>query len=309
MKIKVLLCCFFFQGVLLCSNAQSPFLVVLGTTQDGGSPHLGCSKKCCEILFSSPDPSRKVVSLGIVDPLEKKYWMLEATPNFTTQASWLNELCGFQHHDLPDGIFITHAHIGHYTGLMYLGREVMSSNQTPVYAMTRMKGFLIQNGPWSQLVNLKNINLKNINPGIETKLSNSISIIPFKVPHRDEFSETVGYKIIGPQKTILFIPDIDKWGKWNKKIIDEINDVDMAFIDGTFYDEEEINYRDISEIPHPFIIETMHLFKDQEQLVKSKINFIHLNHTNPLLDTTSQQYKSVTDNGFSVAFFKQKVNL
>ena len=158
MKITVLLCCFFFQCVLLCSNAQSPFLVVLGTTQDGGSPHLGCSKKCCEMLFSSPDPSRKVVSLGIVDPVEKKYWMLEATPNFTTQVSWLNELCGFQHHDLPDGIFITHAHIGHYTGLMYLGREVMSSNQTPVYAMTRMKGFLIQNGPWSQLVNLKNIN-------------------------------------------------------------------------------------------------------------------------------------------------------
>ena len=83
----------------------------------------------------------------------------------------------------------------------------------------------------------------------------------------------------------------------------------MAFIDGTFYDEEEINYRDISEIPHPFIIETMHLFRDQESLIKSKINFIHLNHTNPLLDTTSQQYKLVTDNGFSVAFFKQKVNL
>ena len=170
------------------------------------------------MLFSSPDPSRKVVSLGIVDPIEKKYWMLEATPNFTTQASLLNELCGFQHHNLPDGIFITHAHIGHYTGLMYLGREVMSSNQTPVYAMTRMKGFLIQNGPWSQLVNLKNINLKNINPGIETKLSNSISIIPFKVPHRDEFSETVGYKIIGPKRLFYLYQILINGGNGIKKL-------------------------------------------------------------------------------------------
>ena len=36
-----------------------------------------------------------------------------------------------------------------------------------------------------------------------------IKVNPFLVPHRDEFSETVGYQIEGPNKTALFIPGIN----------------------------------------------------------------------------------------------------
>eukprot|EP00957_Ditylum_brightwellii_P156501 11911053-Ditylum_brightwellii.AAC.1 len=62
----------------------------------------------------------------------------------------------------PDGIFLTHAHIGHYTGLMYLGREALGAVDVPVYAMPRMRSFLKNNGPWSQLVSLGNINIQNL---------------------------------------------------------------------------------------------------------------------------------------------------
>ena len=121
--------------------SQSPFIVVLGTTQDAGSPQIGCTKKCCSDLFKNPDPSRNVVSLGIVDPKDSKFWMIESTPDFIKQSKILKEMSGFSHTELPDGIFITHAHIGHYTGLMYLGRESASSEKIPVFTMSKMKGF------------------------------------------------------------------------------------------------------------------------------------------------------------------------
>ena len=291
------------------SISQSSYVVVLGTTQDAGSPQLGCNKKCCFNLFETPDYSRKVVSLGIVDSKANKYWMIESTPDFVTQSKMLKEICGFDHGELPDGIFITHAHIGHYTGLMYLGRESISSKRIPVYTMSRMKGFLMQNGPWNQLINLNNLSIKNMDTQQPVQLSDDIQIIPFLVPHRDEFSETVGFKIMGPNKSILFIPDIDKWGKWNKDLAIELKTVDVAFIDGTFYDSEEINHRNMAEIPHPFVVETMEMFRDEDEKTKSKLHFTHLNHTNPLLDTTSTQYKEVILNGFSVSNFKQIVNL
>lgn len=288
---------------------SNPFLVILGNIQDAGSPHMGCEKSCCKNLFENPDPNRKVISLGIVDPEEKKYWMIEATPDFTEQCNALKKIAVFEHGKLPDAIFLTHAHIGHYTGLMYLGRESYNSANVPIYAMTRMKGFLIQNGPWSQLLKLENIKINNIDHLQEIELSSRVSISPFLVPHRDEFSETVGYEIKGPNKTILFIPDIDKWGKWNQNLLDKIKTIDMALVDGTFYDSKEINYRDMSEIPHPFVVETMELFNKESNKEKSKIKFIHLNHTNPLINSSSNERKELENKGFSVGEFKELIHL
>lgn len=294
---------------LIGQQSPRPFLIVLGTVQDAGSPHMGCKKKCCEKLFINPDPTRKVVSLGLVDPANNKTWMIEATPNFPVQCKLIKDEAGFSNKETPDGIFLTHAHIGHYSGLMYLGREAMNSSDIPVYAMTRMKGFLIQNGPWNQLVNIRNIKINNIDNNQILELSNQLSITPFLVPHRDEFSETVGYLISSSKKKIVFIPDIDKWGKWNQDIIALVKSADLVFIDGTFYDDSEINNRDMSEIPHPFIVESMELFKDLSLKEKAKITFIHLNHTNPLLDSTSNQRENVLKKGFKIAEFKQIVEL
>lgn len=288
--------------------AQQPSIIVLGNIQDGGSPHIGCTKKCCASLFQKLDPERKVTALGISDPARKSSYLMEATPDITSQLKLLKEYSQTIS-DIPNGIFLTHAHIGHYSGLMYLGKEAMNASQVPVYAMPRMKTFLEQNGPWSQLVNLKNIVPKNIGNGVAVTLSNDLQIIPFQVPHRDEYSETVGYKIIGPNKKALFIPDIDKWEKWNKDIRQEIAAVDYAFIDATFFDAEEIDNRDIKEIPHPFIIETMRLFEAMPITEKKKIYFIHLNHTNPALLKESKQTKLILQKGFNIARFKDEFKL
>lgn len=284
-------------------------LIILGTVQDAGSPQIACAKNCCKKLFLNPDSSRRVVSLGIVDYDSETKWLMEATPDIAKQINHLNTYCSFSEKAVPDGILITHAHIGHYTGLMYLGKEAMNANNVPVYAMPKMSDFLKSNGPWSQLVENENIKISPINADLEIKLSKNITVIPIKVPHRDEFSETVGFKIIGPAKKVLFIPDIDKWQKWDKSIVDEVKACDYAFIDATFFDSEEINNRNIAEIPHPFVIESIELFKGLNEKDKAKIHFIHFNHTNPLLMDAHEKTKAVFKNGFRVSKLNQVFKL
>ncbi len=284
-------------------------IIVLGTIQDAGSPHIACKKGCCADLFEHPDPTRKVVSLGLIDHENEKNWIFEATPDLPTQIKILKNQSLFSEKETPDGIFLTHAHIGHYAGLMFLGREAMNAQKVPVYAMPRMKNYLETNGPWSQLVGLQNISLQATQEDASIVLSPTLKVVPYKVPHRDEYSETVGYIIEGPTKKVLFIPDIDKWKKWEKDIINVVSSVDYAFLDATFYDASEINNRDISTIPHPFVIESMDLFKNLPVKEKNKIYFIHFNHTNPLINPNSEQAKKVIENGFHIAKFKEILKL
>lgn len=283
-------------------------LVILGTIQDAGSPHIACKKECCVNLFKNHSIHRKVVSLGVIDPQNGKTFLFEATPDITTQLKKLKGLASIEK-ELPDGIFLTHAHIGHYTGLMYLGKEATNASSTPVYAMPRMKSFLESNGPWSQLVTNSNIVLHGLTDRHEIQVTSNLKVTPFTVPHRDEYSETVGFIIEGPSKRVLFIPDIDKWDTWERSIIEAISEVDYAFIDATFYDGVELNYRDISEIPHPFIIESMVLFNNLPQSEKTKIHFIHFNHTNPVLNPESEAYNTIINNGFNISKIHDLIQL
>lgn len=273
-----------------------PYLYVLGIAQDGGYPHAGCEKACCREVWTALE-SRKLVScLALIDPVSGENWMLDATPDFKDQQYRLKQESG---KDL-DGIFLTHAHIGHYTGLMHLGREVIGTSDVPVYAMPRMKAYLQTSGPWSQLVSLNNIALQSLQADSIIQLNERLQITPFRVPHRDEYSETVGYRIDGPNHAAVFIPDIDKWERWDRNVDSLLQTVDYAFLDGTFYQNGEIVGRDISEIPHPFVSESIARF-EQVAIDPESIIFIHLNHTNPLLRTDSPERQELLRKGYGLA--------
>ena len=310
------ICIFFGSGFLSCnSSTENEFetnstieLIVLGTTQDAGSPQIGCKKECCKKLFLNPVANRMVSSLGLIDKRTNKSFLFDATPDIAQQLKYLQK-SSKSTTEVPDGIFLTHAHIGHYTGLMYFGKESMNSDSVVTYTMPRMTNFLANNGPWNQLVNNKNIKLIGIENKTTIQIGDSLSVTPIQVPHRDEYSETVGYIITGPNKSALYIPDIDKWQNWEESIIAYIKQVDYAFLDGTFYDGKEINHRDISEIPHPFVIESMKFFKTLSKEDKSKIHFIHLNHTNPLLNHGNNAAQVVKKEGFNTAKLYSKFPL
>jgi len=279
------------------NHPDSVSLIILGIAQDAGAPQISCKKDCCKNRFGKSSPKEKVVSLGLIDQIENHYYLFEATPDIVEQ---MNNLLG-ENKSAPNGIFLTHAHMGHYSGLIHLGKEAMNAQKVPIYAMPRMREFIQTNGPWSQLVTNNNIALQDLKDQEAIELSAQLKVKPFLVPHRDEYSETVGYKIFGPNKSALFIPDIDKWHLWDKDISLELKKVDYAFIDATFYDAAEINNRDISQIPHPFVIESMERFDSLPITERQKIVFIHLNHTNPLLKKQSKKYQLVLAKGYRVA--------
>ena len=273
------------------------YVMVLGVAQDAGYPQMNCKKECCKQAWENPDLQRTTSCLAIVDPISKEQWIIDATPNIKEQLQLLKQKTGTEK---LDGILLTHAHMGHYTGLMHFGREVMGTDNLPVFAMPKMKTFLQENGPWSQLVKLENINIKALKSDSTFSLNERIKIKPFLVPHRDEFSETVGYEIMINNKSLIFIPDIDKWEKWETNISELMQKVKYAFLDATFYKNGELK-RDMSEIPHPFVEESMELFSTLSDADKQKVNFIHFNHTNPLLIKGSTAQKEVLKKGFNFA--------
>ncbi len=236
-------------------------------------PHPGCEKSPCADVYAGKRRAEKVSCLGLVNHDLGVAYMIDATPDFPAQ---LHALTGGKP---PDGIFLTHAHIGHYTGLMYLGKEAMAAKGVPVYGTARMTSFLKSNGPWSLLVENGYVELRTLTPDQAVELPGDLRITPMLVPHRDEFTDTVGFLIEGPRAKALFIPDIDKWEKWNRSLRELAQGIDYALVDGTFASMGELPGRDISQVPHPLMSETRALLEG----TRAQLWFIHLNHSNPAI--------------------------
>lgn len=299
-NLKVIILTFYILCSMFCVNTSAQKVIVLGVAQDAGYPQMGCEKECCNKAWKDDSLKCYVVSLAFIDPASKKWWLFEATPDIKEQLQYFKTLTKGEYPYLPSGVFLTHAHIGHYTGLMELGREVMNAKEIPVYTLPKMKMFLENNGPWSQLVKLKNISLVQLDTAQAVYLEKGLFVSSFTVPHRDEFSETAGFKIISTKASYLFIPDIDKWQKWERSIISEVKKVSYAFVDATFSDANELQNRKMEEVPHPFIAETMDLFRNESREQKGKIHFIHFNHTNPVMHDKTAREK-ILKQGFRMA--------
>lgn len=275
-------------------------LLVLGIAQDAGRPQLGNPD---DPAWQEASLQRSATSLALVDMRSESVarWLFEATPDVKLQLQRLDEMYPSDAYVGVDGIFLTHAHMGHYTGLMHFGFEAARTDSMPVYAMPDMKAFLETNGPWSQLVNYENIALQPLADGSAVELTAGISVTPFEVPHRREYSETVGFRIDGREKSAIFIPDINGWEVFDEagtRIEDLVESVDYAFVDATFYGDE---LPDISQFPHPKILGQMDRFDALPDDEKAKIRFIHLNHSNPALLPGSDEAKHVRERGYRVA--------
>ena len=280
---------------------SQPFVCVLGVAQDAGYPQAGCQKACCRPAWEDYRVRRMPSSVAIVDPKSGERWLLDCSWQLPDQLHLLNQLHPRKDSPGIDGIFLTHGHIGHYTGLMHLGREVMGAKKVPVYATPKMENFIRKNGPWDLLVELENIELKSLKADEAIKLNERISITPIKVPHRGEYTETVGFVVQGPKRKALYLPDIDKWSRWERSIEKLIGEVDVAFLDATFFANGEIPGRDMSQIPHPFVEESILRFRELSATDRAKVHFIHLNHTNPALDPKSDAAKTIGRAGMNLA--------
>ena len=276
---------------------MAPFVQVLGIAQDGGYPQAGCQRPCCVGAWEHLERRRAVASLGIVDPTSGEGWLIDATPDFPSQLAALQQAGGAT----LAGICLTHAHIGHYTGLVYLGKEAMATQQLPVYAMPRMQEFLRQQQPWAALCEEQHLQLEKLSDQTPRPLNERIEVMPVVVPHRAEFSETIGLIISGHSRRVLWLPDIDSWDDSQSSLEELLDQVDVAYVDGTFLDGDELVGRSLQDVPHPTVLQTLERLALLPASERAKVRFVHLNHTNPLLDSASAATATVEQAGSGVA--------
>lgn len=272
---------------------------VLGTAQDGGLPHFGCYCQHCLRARQTPEFSRLISSVAILDLREKSFFLLDATPDIRSQLDIVHHrLSSLKTKFAPDGVLLSHAHIGHYTGLMFFGYEALSTSNLSVFCSPKMQTFLAENGPWSQLVRLKNINIKPLTIDKEYSLTPKITVKAFRVPHRDEYSDTLGFIISSQEKRLLYISDIQNWTVWDRSIVDVADKVDVALLDGTFFSLDKLPGRDISQIGHPLIQDSL---KAVVKKGRTQVYFTHLNHTNSALNPEGEARKRLEGEGFALA--------
>ncbi|MDP7069953.1 MAG: MBL fold metallo-hydrolase [Phycisphaerales bacterium] len=278
---------------------------LLGRAQDGGVPHLGCDLACCAEARAEGRVEYPC-SLGVRDLLTGSLALIDATPAVESQIAMLHQRTNTPPRGRRpvDAVLLTHAHIGHYAGLLQFGKEVGAIDATPVYCTPRMARFVRSNAPWSALHSDRHIELAEIplapdGRGTFEPLP-GLSVEAIVVPHRDEYSDTVAFRLSGPSQTVLWAPDVDQWGKHAGLAERLVDGVDIAYVDGTFYDEDELGGRDLDTIPHPVMRETMSVLGSAVKARPGRVRFIHFNHTNPVLHGAAARAQ-VESLGFGVA--------
>lgn len=283
--------------------------IVLGVAQDGGVPHVGCNKVCCREARRRGERLYPAC-IAIHDRRDGKLCLIECTPRIEPQLAMLHRLTGLQARGRQpvDAVMLTHAHIGHYLGLAQFGKEVASTNRLPVHVSPRFASYLRKNGPWQLMVKDEKIALREFNPGQPFSPLPGIRVTPIAVPHRDEYSDTMAYKIHGPNRTVLFVPDVDSWKKQPGLLAELVADVDVAYLDATFYDGSELPDRIMARVRHPFITDTMSALGAAAKERPGRFRFIHLNHTNPAL-RDAEIKRRITAAGFRLATQGERVGL
>ncbi|MEQ8762652.1 MAG: MBL fold metallo-hydrolase [Planctomycetota bacterium] len=286
-------------------------VVVLGVVQDAGLPQLGCENSCCLEEDGDPRPRQSTSSIAVVLTATGQSFLFDATPDIREQLALLRRHESYRKPGARrpvDGVFLTHAHMGHYTGLMHFGFESMSTDAVPVHCTERFAKYLETSGPWSQLVTKKNIVIRPFEVGTAIEPAPGLKVTAFLVPHRDEYSDTVGYRIEAGDDSLVFLPDIDHWTE-DVDIRELVRSNAHVLIDATFYSGDELPGRDLSQIPHPRIVDTMKLLEDRPEEERARVRFIHLNHTNPALRPGSAARRAIEDAGFRVASIGEVIPL
>jgi pyrroloquinoline quinone biosynthesis protein B len=291
-------------------NGDKCIITVLGTAQDAGIPQIGCECRNCISARSDDRFYRLVASLAIINPATGKCYLIDCTPDFKKQFGLVQALRDkylprgsgpeveqdYQSDLGLDGILLTHAHMGHYIGLLQLGKEAYASNSIPTYATRSMKKFLSSNQPFKGLIKNRNIEPLIISHGKPCVKEDNLLITPYLVQHRHEYSDTIGFQITGPEKRLLYIPDMDKF---TKPILEIIPKMDYIIMDGTFFDRDELGpRRKYLEVPHLTISESIPVLK--QYLKTTRVFYSHFNHSNPALDPESSEAKNIKANGFGI---------
>jgi len=295
-------------NTLLKLSERQVTAVVLGIMQDGGLPHIGCRCHRCTAAYHDQNLTLLTTCLGIVDNRRQpaKVWLIDASPDIKVQLDILGDILGPDPQmsgriRQPDGIFLTHSHMGHTAGLVQLGPEGMNVQNLPVYASAKLIALIQGTRLWQPLLN--NLAFIPMTPGNSLKLAPELIITPIAVAHRDEVAAgTFAYLCSGPSHTLLYLPDIDSWKSFDKTRL-ALGKIDTALVDASFFSREELGGRSL--VAHPLVTDTIEYWAGSS----TRLILTHINHTNPILDQGSAAQLVVDEAGCSVAFTGQLIPL
>lgn len=285
---------------------DAPYALVLGSAQDAGLPQIGCRLPCCEAARRDPSRRRLAASLLIADPRSGRRWLIDATPDLREQVELARGHPPGRAADGPrpplfEGLFLTHAHMGHVAGLLQLGREAYDARGLPVHASPALCEVLAGNAPWSLLVESGGLELRPLEAGGTVELAPDLSVTALAVPHRAEFSDTLAFVVRGPRRALLYLPDVDAWERWDVPLEAALAGVDVALLDGTFFRDGEVPGRDLAGVPHPRMEDTLSRMALLPEGERRKVLFTHVNHTNPAAQPASREAAAVRAAGMDVA--------
>ncbi len=296
-------------------TVATPALHILGTAQDGGVPQLGCACPTCARAAADPRARRRVASVGLTlpdpDGTERRL-VIDVTPDARSQLPALavagsgDDLRPAR--SLVDGVYLTHAHVGHYLGLAFLGFEVLNVSELPVHGTARMCAFLERHAPWSELVRRRHIVPTTQATDEPTLLNPDVRLTSFLVPHRAELTDTVGYLVQGPRRSVAYVPDTDPWNRWTDAARRRLSGADVVIVDATFHSAAELPDRDLSTIGHPLVTDTLDALGPLVDAGR-RVVLTHLNHSNPLLDPESAAHRLVRERGFEIAREGDRIEL
>lgn len=288
------------------TRRDDPYALVLGSVQDAGFPQPGCYTALCEHgrELHRAGRGRYAASLALVEPAAERFWLVDATPDVTRQLDLIDHPAFRRRagERRPfDGIFLTHAHVGHYLGLALLGNEGLGIRDTPVYCTEAMAAFLHDNAPWSLMVRQERIRPTPLATDAWHRVGQDLEVQLLQIPHRNEYADTVALVARGPQASLLYVPDIDAWERWDRDLAGEVEAVDVALLDATFWSLDELPGRTLADVPHPLATRTMDLLQRVVDDKGARIVLTHLNNSNPALLEDGPQAAEVARRGFEIA--------
>ncbi len=285
-------------------------VTVLGSAQDGGFPEWDCNCLNCRLSRQNALKFRFRSSLA-VESENGCIVVLDASPDLKSQISMLRPYSrriseAYAGRVAPiDAILITHAHWGHIMGLLELSAGYPF--KIPVYCSHYVASIIRSSRIFKSLVDGNFIDIIEFGDGDVLDVVDwrgrrtGLKFEAFKVPHREDFTDTYGFKVFDKKSSIVYIPDIKTL---SNNILSRIEGSNALFFEGTFYWEDELwrisgIRRTSTELGHIPMVESLSILKELQVNLKY---YIHLNHTNPTLRSNSDERRTIEKAGLKIAF-------
>jgi pyrroloquinoline quinone biosynthesis protein B len=290
---------------------------MLGTAAGGGVPQWNCACSLCVLARDSSERVTPRLQLqAIVSGDGEGWYLLNASPDLRFQIEANPELQPDPENGRRNtpirGIVLTSADLDQVLGVLLL-REFQPLT---LYATALVRETLEANSFFRMLERVPNqLTWVEIAPGQPFQLGDSgvqctpialAGSLPFYAREMDTGEPgqaSLGLALQYEGRRIVYTPAVPEI---TPELKEHYRGADAVLVDGTFWSDAELNRthagtpmaRAIGHVPLSGADGTIALLRDVD--FQRRI-FVHINNTNPILDTESDAYRAVIEAGWEIA--------